>query len=153
MTDPFLFDSVSPRLGLPLLFAGQAQKETFVNEALALTDALLHAAIEGEGDIPPTTPQDGECWLVGPSPSGEWAGRADMIACRQLGSWLFVTPRDGMRLLDRAAGQDRRYRGGWRISQEPAEPIGGTNVDAEARTAISQLIAALRDAGILPDGA
>lgn len=150
MSDPVVFDSISPRFGLPLLFAGQAQKEAFVNEAHALTDALLHGTIEGESAVPPPNPVDGTNWLVAASPSGEWLGKAGRIACRQAGNWLFVAPCDGMRLLDRAAGQDRRFAGTWQIAVRPAAPDGGSVVDFEARSAIVNVISALAAAGIFP---
>ena len=153
MSDPFLFDSTSPRYGLPLLFAGQSQKEVFVNEAHALTDSLLHCAIEGEASAPPPAPIEGEAWLVGAAPGGDWTGQAGRLACRQGGNWLFVTPRDGLRLLDRSTGQERRFFGSWRFPAAPLEPIGGSTVDAEARAVIVQLIAALKDAGVYPGDA
>ena len=80
MTDPIVFTSASPRFGLPLLFAGQSQKEVFGNEAHALADALLHPAVEGEADDPPATPAEGDCWLVGGAPTGAWAEHADALA-------------------------------------------------------------------------
>lgn len=150
MPDPISFDSTSPRFELPLLFAGQAQKEAFVNEAHALADALLHCAIEGEAAAPPTTPVEGENWLVAASPTGAWAGQAGKIACRQAGNWLFVAPRDGMTLLNRTNGQQRRYFASWLAPTAPATPSGGTTVDTEARAAINALVAALRTAGIFP---
>jgi hypothetical protein len=151
MVDSFFFDTVSPRYGLPLLFAGQAQKEAFVNEAHVLADALLHCAIEGEASEPPETPENGSNWLVGAAATGEWAGREGALACRQSGNWIFIIPRDGLRVLDRSTGQDRRYLGGWKIAEEAVEPSGGSTVDAEARAAISHLIAALKVAGIYPE--
>ena len=63
---------------------------------------------------------------------------------------MFLAPRDGMRLLDISTGQLRLYRGGWTAATVPAALSGGTTIDAEARTAIADLIAALSDAGILP---
>ena len=150
MTDPISFTSASPRYGLPLLFAGQSQKEFYVNDAHARIDALLHAAIEGDADDPPASPVEGECWLVGASPTGDWVGHPGELACYEAGTWIFADPRDGMRLLDRSTGQVKLYRGGWTAPTGPAGPSGGTTIDAEARTAIADLITVLSDAGILP---
>jgi hypothetical protein len=150
MPGPLTFDTASPRFGLPLLFSGQAQKEFYVNEAHALTDALLHCAIEDTLDDPPATPNDGECWLIGSAPTGAWSGHAGELACRQLGNWLFTGPRDGMRVLNRATGQELRYAEGWHAPARPTAPSGGTTIDTEARAAIVALLAALTEAAILP---
>jgi hypothetical protein len=150
MSDPLLFDSASPRFGLPYLFAGQSQKEVFVNEAHALADALLHCAIEGEATAPPDSPAEGANCLVSSPAAGDWQGQEGKIACRQGGDWLYVEPRDGMRLLDRSSGQEIRYFASWQVAAVPADPEGGGVVDAEARAAIQALVAALRIAGVFP---
>jgi len=151
MSDPVSFESVTPRLGLPLLFAGQAQKEVFVNEALAILDGIAHAAVEGELASPPAAPADGQAWLVGAGPGGEWAGRAGQVALRQSGQWLFLPPRDGLKVLDRSTGQDRRCVGGaWLTPSVPAAPSGGAVIDTQARAALAALVVALRQAGIFP---
>jgi hypothetical protein len=149
MPDPIAFTSVSPRLKLPLLHPGQSQKELFVNEAHALVDALVHAAVEGESDTPPATPAEGECWLVGESPTDAWTDHPGELASYQAGSWIFAGVREGMRVRDLATGQDIRYSGGWQRPAAPAEPSGGTTADAEARAAIVGLIDGLVAAGIL----
>lgn len=150
MTDIFTFASTTPRLGLPNLFTGQAQKEFTVNEALALIDALLHAAIDGEAAAPPSEPREGECWLVGSAPTGDWTGQPGQIACRQSGTWLFAAPVEGMTVYDRSAGQLIRFRDGWIRTASVAVPSGGEVVDVEARTAIGELIDNLNTLGILP---
>ena len=149
MPDP-LFDSRTARLDLPLLFAGQAQKEGFVNETSARIDSLLHGAIEAEQAAPPAVPVDGQMWLVAAGASGAWLGQAGKLAARQAGNWLFVTPRDGMKLLNRASGQEIRYSGSWKSAARPALPSGGTTIDAEARTALAAILTALTTAGIVP---
>ena len=151
MSDPIIFTSASPRFGLPFLFAGQAQKEVFVNEAHALTDALLHPAIEGEDDDPPATPAEGESWLVGGTPTGAWSDHPGELASYQAGGWVFAVPRDGVRVLDRSTGQDIRYLDGWQRPATPAEPTGGTTVDTEARAAIADLVATLIAGGLLAE--
>lgn len=148
MSDPFPFDSVSARFGLPFLFSGQAQKEAFVNEAHALADILLHCAIQGESATPPGAPAEGDTWLVGPAPTDAWAGQAGKLAGRQGGNWLFVAPRDGLRVHDLSTGQERFYRGGWQAPETPDAPTGGVVADVEARAAITAIVAALQQVGL-----
>lgn len=150
MVNPIAFASTSPRLKFPLLFAGQSQKEVFVNEALSIADALVHCAIEGSAITPPASPVEGTNWLISPGATGDWAGMDGKIACRQAGNWIFVNATDGMSLLNRANGQIMRYSGSWRAPALVVSPSGGTTVDSQARTAIAALIAALQTAGILP---
>lgn len=148
MPDP-IFESRTARFDLPLLFAGQAQKEGFVNEMAARIDAMLHTAIEAEQAAPPTSPLDGQAWLIAATPSGVWTGKAGQIAARQAGNWLYFVPRHGLRLFNRATGQFIQYTGAWAAPSRPPAPSGGTVIDAEARAAIAALIAGLTTAGIL----
>lgn len=152
MSDPVIFDTASPRFGLPLLFAGQAQREIFVNEALSRLDALLHCSIEGTANTPPPAPVDGTVWRIGTAPNGDWAEQAEKIACRQSGQWLFVEPQDGMRAYDQSTGTELRYQSGWQAPPAVPAPSGGTVVDVQARASLANLIAALENAGLLSAG-
>jgi Protein of unknown function (DUF2793) len=87
---------------------------------------------------------------VGASPTGDWAGQAGKIAARQAGNWLFFSARDGMKLLNRASGQELRFNAGWQVATRPANPSGGTTIDAEARSVIVAILASLTTAGIIP---
>ncbi|HUQ14377.1 MAG TPA: DUF2793 domain-containing protein [Novosphingobium sp.] len=148
MSDPIEFEGATPRFSLPLLFAGQAQKEFFVNEALLRADLVLHGAIEGETQTPPSAPAIGQAWLVGPAPTGVFAGRPGVIAGWTGDGWRFVEPRDGLRVFDRGAQAFRLYSGGWRFAATPAAPSGGATVDAEARATIVSILERLADAGV-----
>jgi hypothetical protein len=149
MADP-LFESRTARLGLPLLYAGQIQKELFLNESLARIDGLLFCAIEGEANAPPANPGGGQAWLVGAAPTGPWTGQAGAIAIWQSGNWLFQAPRPGLRLLNRSTGQDIRFTTAWQSASRPPTPTGGTTVDAQARAALAALYDSLTIAGVLP---
>jgi hypothetical protein len=133
------------------MLVGQAQKEDFVNEALVMIDGLLHCAIEDERNTPPTAPVDGQNWLVGSAPTGAWVGQNGKIAMRQLGQWLFASASDGVQVLNKATGQRiGRIASAWRAPAAPAAPSGGSVIDAEARSALSSLVTALKSAGVLP---
>lgn len=148
MTDPLSFPSLTPRHALPLLFAGQAQKEASVNAAHALADLLLHPAVEGEAAAPPANPAEGDCWLVAPGATGAFAGQGGSIAGYIAATWVFAEAREGMQVYDLASGQYLVYAAGWVRQAAPAAPTGGGTVDAQARAAIAELILALRGVGV-----
>ena len=152
MSDPLAFASITPRMSLPLLFAAQAHKELFHNEALARIDALMHPSVEAESNVAPDAPIEGGCWLVGPDPTGAWAGSPGTLALFQAGGWQFAKPVAGMRVLNLATRQFLHYFDGWQKAERIEEPSGGLYVDSHARAAIGALISALRAAGIYPSG-
>ena len=141
----------TPRFSLPTLALAQAQKELVHNEALSLIDLLLHAVVEGFADDPATlSPAAGQCWVVGPSPMGDWADRAGQVAGGTEGGWRFASPVDGMRLFDRATGSNLLFRSeSWIGAMTAPVPSGGDVIDQEARDSISTIIAALHQAGLL----
>ena len=145
------FTGSTPRFALPYLFAGQTQKEFFVNEAHALIDLLLQPVIDGESNTPPPAPIEGETWLVDDNPTGLWTDQAGAVAGFIGGNWLFIPPVNGLRVWDRAVNQQLIYRDSWQQPQEPTDVTGGSVVDIELRAAFTQLIEALRISGIFPE--
>jgi hypothetical protein len=149
MSDPIAFPSLTPVIGLPLLIAGQAQKEFFVNQALCLLDALHPRMVRASQSEPPSAPIDGDSFRVTTPASGDWIGRENHIAVRIGGAWHFINPVEGTRLFDQAAGCFLLFRAAWQHCTAPGAPTGGTVVDVEARAAITALVEALTAAGVL----
>jgi hypothetical protein len=149
MPDPIALASSTPTLGLPLLFAGQAQKEFFVNEALCLLDALHARAVIASQPAPPASVADGACYRVTSLATGPWAGEEDRLAIHVAGGWHFVVPAEGMIVFDRAAAGFVIYRSHWQPASVVAVPAGGAVIDVEARAALAGLIASLEIMGVL----
>ncbi|MFS0737167.1 DUF2793 domain-containing protein [Sphingomonas sp. 1P06PA] len=160
----------TPRLDLPLIAAGQAQKEIVHNEALAILEHLTLPVAETIGDAaPPADAAVGRSWIVGAAPIGAWTGQAGAIACRTAGGWRFVTPVSGMALWVEAEGCWARFDGyAWEIGIVAARsiqvagqsvvrerqpgilaPAGGVMVDAEARASLTAILETLRNHGLI----
>ncbi len=88
--------TVTPRLSLPLLAAGQAQKHVTHNDALTRLDALIHLVADSRTQmVPPATPTELSAYIVPDGGSGIFAGRTDQVALFEDGGWTFLTPRAG----------------------------------------------------------
>jgi Protein of unknown function (DUF2793) len=150
MSDPLTFPSTTPRFGLPFLFAAQAQKEITVNELAARLDTLVSCTIEASLAAPPSSPLDGQTWLVASGATGMWAGQAGKLAARIGGSWVFLSPPPGMVVHDLARGAVRRFAGTWQAPARPPGPSGGATIDTEARVAIAAILGVLDSLGLIP---
>ena len=90
-------DMPTPRLTLPMLQPGQAQKEMYHNEALARLDIAVQPAVMTAGEnIPPGDPEPGQAWILGSAPTGDWSGNAKAVAGWTEAGWRFLAPREGM---------------------------------------------------------
>ena len=160
----------SARFALPFIVPGQAQKETFHNEALAALDSIVHPNVEtGPAAEPPPDPEVGASWIVASGAAGAWSGKAASLATWTSAGWRFVAPVEGMLVWNKQAGLWMRWTGaewsegtiaasalliggqqvvGPRLP-EVVSPSGGTVIDAEARAAIATLIATLKSHGLI----
>lgn len=162
--------SGTPRLALPFLSPGQAQKEFTHNEALQTLDFLVAVAVEEPPrQDPPPSPTVGACYIVGDSPTGVWTGKSQAVAGYSTGGWRFIAPLEGMTAYVKASGIWINYRSGsWELgavraskvmingqqvigsrASAIASPAGGSTVDTEARGSIDQILAALRTHGLI----
>lgn len=163
-------DDVSARLALPLLSAGQAQKEISVNEAFHRIDALVQPVARSAGlSAPPASPALGDCWIVGAGATDAWAGKTGAIAQWTAGGWRFSMPGEGWRcmVVDRGAAlsfrsgfwqdevvrEDGIYVAGTKVigarQDDIDAPSGGTIVDDQARETINNLLTVLRAHGLI----
>jgi Protein of unknown function (DUF2793) len=161
---------VTDRLSLPLLVAGQAQKEVTHNEALTLIDFLAQPVVVAVAPVSvPAAPTLGQSWIVGAAPTGAWAGKAAHIASWTSGGWRFCAPREGMCVWSIADTLFvRRTNSVWSIGAVTAStlsiggqqvvgprslaipnPSGGSSIDVESRLAIGAILSALRAHGLI----
>ena len=89
--------STTPRTALPLLAAAQAQKHVTHNEALLQLDALLFARLlDRDLSSPPSSPADGDPYLIAAAATGAWSGQSGKLAYASDGAWRFVAPFTGL---------------------------------------------------------
>ncbi len=86
----------TPNLALPYIIAAQAQKHVTHNEAIRALDAIVQISVlDRDLATPPSTPLDGDRYIVGASASGDWAGHDLSVAAFQDNAWMFYPPQTG----------------------------------------------------------
>jgi hypothetical protein len=161
---------MTPRLGLPLLTAGQSQKDVTHNDAVLALDRLVALVVVSRGaTTPPAVPAAGDVFIVPSQGSSAWELPAGTLAHWQGSGWLGEPPRDGQLALVADEGLMVVHRSGWQdawpvaslnvggravLAVSPATvtaPDGGSTIDVQARAAIAELVIALQQQGLLAD--
>ena len=91
-------DDATPRLGLPYVAAGQAQKHVTVNEAFARLDGLVQTAVVSRTVADqPADPDDGALYILPAVATGDvWADQDEGDLMRfEAGGWRSLDPRAG----------------------------------------------------------
>jgi hypothetical protein len=138
--------------------------------SLQRLDIAVAAAVEGPPqDDPPAAPAEGSCYLVGDAPTGDWMQFPAHLAGYGGGGWRFLAPTVGMAVFVKSTETLAVYRStGWDCgtvrattldidgvqvvgpqAQAIADPVAGATIDSEARSAVSAILSALRQHGLI----
>lgn len=136
--------TTTPRLSLPLLAAGQAQKHVTHNDALMLLDMLAQIAVASRLAAAPSSPTEGSAFIVPAAATGVFAGRDDSLAVFQDGGWSFLAPAPGWQAFVADEGIVCLWDGSlWRPADLPETvPLWGVNVAADGTNRLSVAAAA-----------
>jgi hypothetical protein len=145
---------VTPRLSLPLLAAGQAQKHVTHNDALTRLDALIHLVVDSRSQAaPPSAPTELSAYIVPDGATGAFAGHTDQVALFEDGGWTFLPPRTGWQAWVADEAEHHLWTGSeWRRAS-PLSGLGaerwGVNATADAinRLAVSSEASLFSHAG------
>jgi Protein of unknown function (DUF2793) len=126
----------TPNLQLPYLIAAQAQKHVTHNEAIRALDCLVQLSVKQQHlATPPTTPANGDRYIVAPAPTGTWTGHAGHIAAWQDTAWAFYVPQTGWLAWVADEAKLFAYDGtAWVASSNGFNPIPMLGINATADT-------------------
>ncbi|MFA7262206.1 MAG: DUF2793 domain-containing protein [Caulobacter sp.] len=117
-------DDATPRLGLPYVAAGQAQKHVTVNAAFARLDGLVQAAAVSRSLAgQPATPDDGALYLLPEGAVGDaWSAEVAGALMRfEAGGWSRIEPGAGHLLWVADEAVVLVFDGVWRALRETLE--------------------------------
>jgi hypothetical protein len=100
-----------PRHKIPELGFGDRFWHLPYNERAKYLDAVFHMGAKGYRPDPPSSPADGDTYIVAPSASGAWVGQDKKIAYRLDSAWTFYAPVPGMQARLIPTGGVRYYDG------------------------------------------
>ena len=112
--------TTTPNLALAYIASSQAQKEVTHNAALNDLDFLVKSSvIDNALSTPPASPNTGDAYIIGASPTGAWTGFANYVA-GYYGGWSIKPPVVGWVVWSRNGNHLLYYTGSaWTLLDTP----------------------------------
>jgi hypothetical protein len=86
----------TPKLNLNKIYPQQEDNEGKITDSFRILDSLVQPSVlDMNLNSPPANPNEGDCYVVGTSPTGAWAGHKNHITEYYEGEWRFIVPRNG----------------------------------------------------------
>lgn len=119
----------TPNLGLSELAASQAQPHLTVNSSLRSLDAMVQLTVTSILATPPSSPADGDRYIVGTGATGVWSGHDDSVACFVGSAWAFYVPLVGWLAFVQSSSSYYSYGSGspptWEVLQTGGAAAAG----------------------------
>lgn len=97
---------------------GESGWNTGMDDNLVKLGFTSRNQVKGVLSAPPSTPSNGDAYIVGTSPTGLFSGNFGKVAIWDRTVWLFLTPKNQEVVYNVADGCDYKYDNGWVLKQE-----------------------------------
>lgn len=99
--------AVDPRFGRTFI-SGGAGAAVYADNLLLDAMHMQSVTLTVGGNTPPGSPASGDMHVIGTSPTGAWAGKANNVTMWTGTEWVFFAPFNGYEIYNR--GDSKRYR-------------------------------------------
>lgn len=108
-----------PGSNLEELALNQAEVVSLLNDHLWVLHCFRNGA-EDYTNTPPGAPSNGDVYLIGASPTGDWTGKAQQVAIYIASAWHYLdTPQEGWKIWLKDENLYRRYDGSTWVLDDP----------------------------------
>ena len=97
---------------------GESGWNTGMDDNLVKLGFESRKRINGILSSPPSSPSNGDAYIVGTAPTGLFSGKFANIAIYDRGSWVFITPKSQEVVFNTSDGCDYIYNNGWSLKLE-----------------------------------
>ncbi len=134
----------TPNINLPEIEHGEVNGDATHNEGLWITDLHGQAIVEALQANEPSSPSEGQAWIINGPPTGtNWGADAleNQVAHYYSGVWHYYTPIEGWRFYSRADGFIFIFDGlDWTSFSSPGCYLGGTTSTFTLNSTDSKLV-------------